>query len=143
MLRSLPSDNPDRPRIEKGYKLMMESLLKFQDESGMWHQLIDDPQSWPETSCSGMFAFAFITGVTNGWLDEKTYGPAARKAWLGLTTYLEPNGDIREVCQGTNKKNDREVKRMIVTVMEETGNNKVKKGWFSNWYATLKQDLGM
>lgn len=41
------------------------------------------------------------------------------------------------------KKNDREVKRMIVTVMEETGNNKVKKGWFSNWYAALKQDLGM
>jgi hypothetical protein len=32
---------------------------------------------------------------------------------------------------------------MIVSVMEETGNNKVKKGWFSNWYATLKQDLGM
>src|SRR5688572_12574562 len=30
-----------------------------------------------------------------------------------------------------NKKNDREVKRMIVTVMEETGNNKVRKGWFS------------
>jgi hypothetical protein len=42
-----------------------------------------------------------------------------------------------------DKKNDREVKRMIVTVMEETGNNKVKRGWFSNWYATLKQDLGM
>lgn len=42
-----------------------------------------------------------------------------------------------------NKKNDREVKRMIVTVMEETGNNKVKKGWFSNWYTALKQDLGM
>ena len=42
-----------------------------------------------------------------------------------------------------NKKNDRELKRMIVGVMEETGNNKIKKGWFSNWYATLKQDLGM
>lgn len=42
-----------------------------------------------------------------------------------------------------NKKNDRELKRMIVSVMEETGNNKIKKGWFSNWYATLKQDLGM
>jgi hypothetical protein len=49
--------------------------------------------------------------------------------------------NIRRTIQ--NKKNDREVKRMIVTVMEETGNNKVKKGWFSNWYATLKQDLGM
>ena len=108
LLRSLPDDNPDRARIMKGYKLMMESLLRYQDENGMWHQLIDDPSSWPETSCTGMFAFAFITGVKQGWLDEKTYGSAARNAWLGLTTYLEPNGDIREVCQGTNKLNSRQ-----------------------------------
>jgi hypothetical protein len=25
-----------------------------------------------------------------------------------LITYIEPNGDIREVCEGTNKKNDRQ-----------------------------------
>ena len=108
MLRSLPDDNPDRPRIMRGYKLMMESLLKYQDENGMWHQLIDDPASWPETSCTGMFTFAFITGVKNGWLDDSTYGPAARKAWLGLTTYIDENSDVREVCQGTNKKNSRQ-----------------------------------
>ena len=109
LLRSLPQDSEYRPRIMKGYKLMMESLLKHQDaQSGMWRQLIDDPQSWPETSCTGMFTFAFITGVKEGWLDEATYGPAARKAWISLTGYLEPNGDIREVCQGTNKKNDRQ-----------------------------------
>jgi rhamnogalacturonyl hydrolase YesR len=108
LLRSLPKDNPDRPRIVKGYKLMTESLLKFQDENGMWHQIIDDPTSWPETSCTGMFAFAFITGVTNGWLDEPTYGPAARKAWIGLTGYIDENADVREVCEGTNKKNDRQ-----------------------------------
>ena len=108
LLRSLPEDSRERPRILAGYKLMMESLLKHQDSNGMWRQLIDDPTSWPETSCTGMFTFAFITGVKNGWLDEATYGPAARKAWLGLTTYLEPSGDIREVCEGTNKKNDRQ-----------------------------------
>lgn len=108
LLRSLPQDNPDRERIMKGYKLMMEGLLKNQAESGMWRQLIDDPQSWPETSCTGMFTFAFITGVREGWLDEKTYAPAARKAWLALITYLNENADIREVCQGTNKKNDRQ-----------------------------------
>ena len=108
LLRSLPEDNPDRERIMKGYKLMMESLLKHQDENGMWHQLIDDPTAWPETSCTGMFAYAFIAGVKNGWLDEATYGPAARKAWLTLVTYLDDKGEIREVCQGTNKKNDRQ-----------------------------------
>jgi rhamnogalacturonyl hydrolase YesR len=108
VLRSLPEDNPDRPRIMKAYKLMMESLLKYQDANGMWHQLIDDEKAWPETSCTGMFTFAFITGVKNGWLDQATYGPAARKGWLGLITYLDDKGDIKEVCQGTNKKNDRQ-----------------------------------
>lgn len=49
--------------------------------------------------------------------------------------------NIRKSMQG--KKNDREIKKMIVTVMEDTGNNKVKTGWFSNWYSALKQDLGM
>ena len=102
LLREMPADNPDRPRIMQGYRLMMENLLKHQDADGMWHQLIDDPTSWPETSSTGMFAFAFITGVKEGWLDAATYGPAARKAWLRLITYLDANADMREVCQGTN-----------------------------------------
>lgn len=105
LLRSLPQDNPDRPRIMEGYQKMMAALLKYQDANGMWHQLIDNPNSWPETSSTGMFAFAFITGVKEGWLDADTYGPAARKAWLTLITYLDKNYDIREVCQGTNKYN--------------------------------------
>ena len=108
LLRSLPKNNPDRNRIMQGYKTMMASLLKYQAEDGMWRQLIDDPQSWKETSCTGMFTFAFITGVKEGWLDAKTYGPAARKAWLSLITYINKDGDITEVCEGTNKKNDRQ-----------------------------------
>ena len=108
LLRSLPSDNPNRPRIMEGYKKMMASLLQYQADDGMWRQLIDDPASWKETSCTGMFTFAFITGVKEGWLDAATYGAAARKAWLSLITYINENGDIREVCEGTNKKNDRQ-----------------------------------
>ncbi|SDH17213.1 glycoside hydrolase family 88/105 protein [Chitinophaga filiformis] len=108
LLRSLPANNPDRPRIMEGYKKMMAALLKYQAQDGMWRQLIDDPASWPETSSTGMFTFAMITGVKQGWLDAKVYGPAARKAWLALVTYIDSNGDVREVCEGTNKKNDRQ-----------------------------------
>src|SRR4051812_49013465 len=108
LLRSLPKDHPERPRIMKGYKAMMASLLKYQAENGMWRQLIDDPASWAETSCTGMFAFAMITGVKEGWLDAKVYGPAARKAWLALIKNINENGDTVEVCEGTNKKNDRQ-----------------------------------
>jgi rhamnogalacturonyl hydrolase YesR len=107
LLKELPQNHPDRPKILAGYKKMMATLLKYQDEKGMWHQLIDKPDlSWPETSCTGMFTFAFINGVKSGALDAKIYGPAARKGWLALITYLDDKADIREVCEGTNKKND-------------------------------------
>ena len=108
LLRSVPKDNPDRPRIMQGYKTMMASLLKYQADDGMWRQLIDDPASWKESSCTGMFTFAFITGVKEGWLDAATYGPAARKGWLGLIKYINSDNDVTEVCEGTNKKNDRQ-----------------------------------
>ena len=108
LLRSLPENNPNRPKIMEGYRKMMASLLKYQSDDGMWRQLIDDPYAWPETSSTGMFAFAMITGVKNGWLDKKTYGPTARKAWLALVSYIDNNGDVSNVCEGTNKKNDRQ-----------------------------------
>ena len=45
--------------------------------------------------------------------------------------------------QMAGKKNDNQIKKMIVELMEDTGNTKVKTGWFSNWYTALKKDLGM
>ncbi|MBN8822546.1 MULTISPECIES: glycoside hydrolase family 88 protein [unclassified Spirosoma] len=108
LLSILPEDNIYRPRILQGYRNMMKTLLNYQDKNGMWHQLLDDPTAWPETSGSAMFTFAFIRGLKKGWLDEKTYGPAARKAWIALCGYLDDKGDLSAICEGTNKKNDRQ-----------------------------------
>lgn len=106
LLRSLPQDHPERAHILESYREMLASLLKYQNQDGTWNQLIDHPEAWPETSSTGMFTFAMITGVKNGWLDKKTYAPAARKAWLGLIHYIDDKGDVSNVCEGTNKKND-------------------------------------
>lgn len=103
LLRDLPESHPDRPRILEGYRKMMKGLLAHQSAGGLWRQLIDKTDSWPETSGSAMFAFGMITGVKNGWLDGPTYGPAARKAWLALVDQLDENANLKEVCVGTNK----------------------------------------
>jgi len=108
ILRILPKDNPDRPRIVEGYNKMMAALLKFQEKDGMWRQIIDDTEAWKETSSTAMFTYAMVTGVKNGWLDKKIYGAAARKAWLALTGYINQEDEITEVCEGTNIKNDRD-----------------------------------
>jgi unsaturated rhamnogalacturonyl hydrolase len=106
LLRSLPANDPKRPRIMAGYLAMMKSLVALQGKDGMWRQLLDHPEAWPESSSTGMFTFAMITGVKNGWLDHKVYGRAARKGWLAMVANLDASGDVRNVCEGTGRKND-------------------------------------
>ena len=106
LLRSLPKNDPDRPRIMKGYTIMMASLLKYQSANGMWRQLVDDSTAWEESSCTGMFTFAMITGVKNGWLDKNKYGNAARKGWLALVKKINDRDDVTDICEGTGAKND-------------------------------------
>ncbi len=106
LLRDLPESHPLRPRIFAGYRKMMATLLECQGADGRWRQLVDHPEAWGETSCTGMFTFAMITGVRNGWLAAEQYGPAARRGWLALVRHLNAEGAIDEVCVGTGAKND-------------------------------------
>lgn len=103
LLRSLPKKHPRRERILLGYRKMMDSLLKYQGTDGLWRQLIDRPETWAETSATGMFTFAMVSGVKLGWLNARSYGPAARKGWLGLVQHLDKDANVTDVCIGTNK----------------------------------------
>ena len=107
LLSILPKDNSDRTTIMEAYKKMKNTLKQNQDPDGMWHQLIDEPASYKETSGTAMFTYAMIVGVKHGWLDKKEYGTAARKGWLALVTYINENDEITNVCEGTNIKNDK------------------------------------
>jgi len=108
MLRTLPADHPQRATILAGYRKMMAALLRFQRKDGMWGELIDRDEAWPESSSSAMFTFAMITGVKNGWLDAATYGPAARRGWIAVVGYVDQNNDVTSVCEGTGKQNSLE-----------------------------------
>lgn len=103
LLRMLPKNNPDRPKIMNAYLMMMRTLKKYQAQDGMWRQIIDDKTMWEESSGTAMFTYAMIVGVRKGWLDEKQYGIVARKAWMALiTNHINENADVTDICEGTN-----------------------------------------
>ena len=108
LLRFLPKNHPRRARIMESYLKMMSALRQNQDADGMWHQLIDGPDSYEESSCTAMFTYAMITGVKHGWLPENPYAEAARKGWLALTGYIDADGNVDQVCIGTGQQNDRQ-----------------------------------
>ena len=107
LLSVLPEENPNHAVILKAFRKMMRTLKKYQGPEGLWHQLLDAPDAWNETSGTAMFTYAMIVGVKRGWLKAGEYGPVARKGWLGLVASIDENDEVRDVCEGTNIKNDR------------------------------------
>ena len=106
LLAELPASNKHYGVILAGYEKMMATLLQYQSEDGMWNQLIDDPASFKESSCTAMFGYAMVTGVNKGLLSKEEYAPAYIKAWNALTGYLNEDGKLREICVGTGQSLD-------------------------------------
>lgn len=106
LLSELPRKHSRYRFILRRYTKMMDALLKYQAEDGMWRQLIDKPDSWKESSATAMFGFAIATGVERNILVGKKYSEAYQKAWEGLATYINAEGKLREVCVGTGQSQD-------------------------------------
>ncbi len=106
LLSELPESNRYYSSILDGYKKMMDALLTYQAEDGMWRQLIDKEESWKETSSTAMFGYAITVGVKKGILSKETFTPAYQKAWLSLVEYINAEGKVTEVCAGTGKSDD-------------------------------------
>lgn len=105
VLMVLPEDHEHYQSLLLAYRKMMACLKDFQGEDGMWHQLIDYPESYPESSSTGMFLFAMASGLNNQLLPEKAYRTTVIKAWNALASYVNEKGKTRNVCIGTNAKN--------------------------------------
>jgi unsaturated rhamnogalacturonyl hydrolase len=105
LLSELPGDHPRRASILAGYRRMMDALLRFQADDGMWRQLVDRPEAWKETSSSALFGYAISVGLNRGLLKDRSFESARRRAWLSLVKYVRPDGKLTDVCVGTGQGN--------------------------------------
>lgn len=104
VLEILPADHKDRDHLIMFFKELCEGYVKLQGKNGLWHQILTDPESYEETSCTAMFTYAFARGVRFGWLsDIDLYANAVYKAWQGLTGIsVDYYGNVHGVCRGSN-----------------------------------------
>jgi len=102
-LSDIPAADPVFPEILRSYRAHMEALARFQDESGMWREVIDLPGSYREFTATAMIGVAMKRGIRNGWLDAKIYQPLVDRAWSGVSRRTGSDGRLIDVCESTGK----------------------------------------
>ncbi len=102
-LTALPEGHAARAELAGELRTHLEALLRHQDPTGLWHQVIDRPGSYRELTSTSMIVFAMIRGVRLGLLERGDYEAAVDQAWYGLRTRIAPNGELVDVCTSTGK----------------------------------------
>lgn len=101
LLSVLPEDHPDRATLLGILEAHADGLRRVQAPSGLWHQLLDRPDSYEETSSSAYYVFAIARAINRRWLSPATYGSLVLRGWDGVTSKVNSIGQIEGTCIGT------------------------------------------
>ena len=99
VLDYFPKDHPKQKELVSYLNQLANTLVKFQDKSGLWYQVTDKGAvggNYLEASGTAMFTYAFAKGVNKGYLPKK-FKTAAKKAFSGMTKHLIKVGQNGEV----------------------------------------------
>ncbi len=103
LLAVLPEDHEQREDLLDFFRELSKGYLDLQGENGLWHQVLNDHESYEETSCTSMFIYAFARGIRSGWLSEpEPYIQSVFRGFEGLSKAgIDKQGNVYGVCQGS------------------------------------------
>lgn len=87
----------DRQKLISMVTGLLDAVLKYQLDSGMFHDTMDNPASFQEWNLSQMMAYTIYRGVRDGWLSEK-YLPRAEATYQAVIAAMDQHGRIAPVC---------------------------------------------
>jgi unsaturated rhamnogalacturonyl hydrolase len=101
LLDVLPEDHPGRAAVLEQYRTHVRGLAACQRSDGLWTQLLDRNDSYPETSASAIFVYCFARGIDRGWLDPLAHGPMTSLGWNAVAKKVNDKGQVEGTCVGT------------------------------------------
>jgi len=114
-LQQADIDSAIRNYLLSVYKSQCETLIKFADkESGLWHTVIDDQESYIEISASAAFLCGIMQGVRIGVLEKEKYMIHIEKAVENIFNYIKEDGTVLNVSYGTPIGENKEFYKEIV-----------------------------
>jgi rhamnogalacturonyl hydrolase YesR len=100
LLECLPEDTDGRDEVLSIYRAHIKTIAELQGGNGMWHNILNRFDTYPESSGTAMFVYSIAKAVNEGWIDH-TYASVAMAGWNSLTTSINSTGKIDNMCAGT------------------------------------------
>jgi unsaturated rhamnogalacturonyl hydrolase len=101
-LRYLPPESKWSKTMRGMLEELATDLLKYQDEDGMWHQLLHLPfcRSFPESSGTALISYNISRAIKEGYLKGAEFEWAVRKAVAALEKCVTSEGVVLHACKG-------------------------------------------
>ncbi|MDR0430573.1 MAG: glycoside hydrolase family 88 protein [Tannerellaceae bacterium] len=100
LLRYMPENHPQKKMILELLNRQIRNIAQYQSQSGLWHQVLNKEDSYPETSCTAMFTYSVAIAVNSGWIADR-YKTIAFAGWKGISTQITSEGAVTNICMGT------------------------------------------
>ena len=86
----------DRAEVAGLMETVLSGLARFQREDGLFHNMIDRPDTFVDAAGASLAAYAIFRGVGAGWLPER-FGPMAARARAGVRGRIDAYGFVTGV----------------------------------------------
>jgi rhamnogalacturonyl hydrolase YesR len=98
VIRALPPERgKDKKRLVGYLKDLVDGCLAFQRPDGLFHDVVDNPNSFVETNLGQMLSYSIYTGAAAGWLSAD-YIAAADRMRQAAWKKLDRHGLVQGVC---------------------------------------------
>jgi unsaturated rhamnogalacturonyl hydrolase len=99
-LEAMHKGSPQHAELVAMARKLARGIESTQDAGGLWHTVLDDPQSYPECSATTMFIYGLLKLIRLGALPKQFAAPA-RKAWAEVNARYVKDGVVTGVSGGT------------------------------------------
>lgn len=100
-LAILPRAHPAWAELHQRLLTLVKGLAAVQVSDGFWHTVVDQPDTYLESTLAAMAAFALREAFSHTLLDAAAYGPMEAKARAAMHREIASDGSLNLVSDAT------------------------------------------
>lgn len=97
----LPRAHPAWAELHQRLAALVAALAASQHESGLWHTVVDQPETYLESTLAAMAAYALREAFAHNLIDAAGYGAMEVRARAALHREIAPDGSLKLVSDAT------------------------------------------